>query len=31
MTDVKTIPLSVVDAPDKQLGEDKIARNRAGV
>ena len=26
---VKTIPLTVVDNVDKQLGEDKIARNRA--
>ncbi len=25
----KTIPLAVVDGPDRQLGEDKIARNRA--
>ena len=35
MTDVKTIPLAVIHtpaagaSPDKQLGEDKIARNRA--
>jgi lipoic acid synthetase len=27
---LKTIPLTVVEAPEKQLGEDKIARNRAG-
>ena len=26
---IKTIPLTVVDAPAKELGEDKIARNRA--
>ena len=29
MTDIKTIPLAVIDTPHKQLGEDKIARNRA--
>ena len=30
MTDrVSSIPLTVVDAPAKELGEDKIARNRA--
>jgi lipoic acid synthetase len=26
---IKTIPLTVVEAPAKELGEDKIARNRA--
>ena len=29
MSETRTIPLTVVDAPAKQLGEDKIARNRA--
>ena len=30
MTDSRTIPLAIIETGDRQLGEDKIARNRAG-